>query len=50
MAHVNKKGEIELTREDNDSLRLKDNIHVDSLMNWIIWGDPKGFNRNFKKK
>lgn len=50
MAHINKRGEIELTREDEKSLRLKQNIDVDSLMNWIIWGNPEGFTRNFNLK
>lgn len=46
MAHLNKKGEIELTQEDKESLRGRKNIDVDRLMNWIIWGDPKGFTKN----
>lgn len=48
MAYLNKKGEIELTREDEQSLRGKKNINIDNLMNWIIWGNPQGFNNNLK--
>lgn len=46
MAHLNKNGEIEISRDDEICLREKVNINVDNLMNWIIWGNPNGFTKN----
>lgn len=51
MAHLNKNGYIEISRDEEQSLRGKANIRVDNLINWIIWGNPNGFinNKDTKK-
>ena len=35
-------GEIVLTQEEKDAMQGKDRLDVDSIMNWVIWGNPDG--------
>ncbi len=51
MSTINKNGEIELTHEEQESLRGRKNLDVDGLMNWIVWGNNKSFYKpsNVKK-
>jgi hypothetical protein len=45
MAHLNHKGEIELTEEDRNALngRSKDKKWATNIVNKIIWGQSKHF-------